>query len=86
MGCLLVNGLVSRVFLAALRVFLLRLDFIHHWHMQALMTREGTGEARPATSEILQHLAMGAWLFLFFVGICYGFPNMLGVHLGLGLH
>ena len=60
--------------------FLLRLDSMDHWHMQALMNSgEVVGDIRPAASAILRYLAaMGAWLFLFFVGICYGFPSMLG--------
>ena len=58
-----------------------------HWHMQTLINSgEVAGDTRPAASVILRYLAMGAWLFLFFVGICYGFPSMLGAHLGLGLH
>ena len=42
----------------------------------ALMNNgEGSGDAGLLVSEILQHLAMGAWHSLFFVGNCYG-PDM----------
>ena len=48
--------------------------------MQALMNSgEAVGDTRLVASMILRYLAaIGAWLFLFFIDICYGFPSMLG--------
>ena len=41
-------------------------------HRGLLACRDNCGDAHQEDYESLQRLAMGAWPFLFFVGICYG--------------